>query len=146
MSRLTLKEKLDGYLKIVELSHGRRHARESFEWKLSLAMWSLIVGATVYLGTHYVPNNWQCTRLLGAAVVFSLYFIFAIGVMNGHASDRDTARNHLKKATAMLGTSVAHHPSIAAWGQWFQLGTTALLLAGFVLLGQCFNCTPPRLC
>jgi|LNAP01.1.fsa_nt_gb hypothetical protein len=40
------KSTFDAYMKIVEASNVRRASRESFEWKLSIAFWTLIVLAT----------------------------------------------------------------------------------------------------
>jgi hypothetical protein len=150
---MTDKESVDCCLAIVQLSHERRKARESFEWKLSIALWTLIVLA---IDKGAVA---QSHRSVFAALVFGVYFIFAVGLAASHAADGKRGRHYLRQASTLLNEATAKKEDAAfavakyggdretsiwcfyksgfkalrlSYGALFQCLTTALLLAAFV--------------
>lgn len=154
--QMTDKEAVDCCLAVVQMSNERRKARESFEWKLSIAFWTLIVLATDFLSRSKSTvgvSQWERFWFAFAALV--IYFVFAIGLASAHAADGGRARHYWRQASALLSGSssrISHYVGdveigvlpfyrsglVTIWksyGALFQCLATILLLAAFWCLG-----------
>jgi hypothetical protein len=70
---MTDKEKFDACMAIVEACNKRRQAREAFEWKLSIAFWTLIALATEFLSRTDTADVSPCIRVWAAVIAFFIY-------------------------------------------------------------------------
>lgn len=154
---MTLKDVFDGCMKLVESANGRRKAREDFEWKLSIAFWTMILLATQFLATApklSLPDGLY-PRIFTAFAAFVIYLIFALGLACAHAVDARVADFYRAAAGRVLnGTLPGALPrklkfklglrlrikfilrvACNAWGQQFQVLTTLVLLTAFVFVG-----------
>ena len=90
---------------IVEACNKRRQAREAFEWKLSIAFWTLIALATEFLSRTDTADVSPCIRVCAAVIAFFIYLVFAVGLAGGHKGDDDRSQFYHRQATALLSAS-----------------------------------------
>jgi hypothetical protein len=137
---MTDEQTFDACMRIVETTVERRKNRQDYEWRFTIAFWTLIVLAIQF----NVSNNTisQCWRVCLAVLVLLIYTCFwLVGIHRGHARDRDLGRKYQFKAEELLGTASPSKETwwgelFALWGLFFQVSVTALLLIGFAFIPQ----------
>jgi hypothetical protein len=133
------KAKFDACMRIVEFTAGRRRDREAYEWKFTIAFWTVIVLATEFFHANDFPDNTLAMRVVVGLIVLALYgLVWLRSVHAAHAQDRARGQHFLKEAEKIAqAAGVAAHSEaggkpVKYWGLIFQLLVTVLLLAAFV--------------
>jgi len=149
--RVTDKERFDGCMAIVNACHQRRRDREAFEWKLSIAAWTLIVLTIPFLNQVRPSDDNMVVRGIFAFPAFLSYWTFAKGVALAHDKDAAQAAYYVERAERIVSRTTNHDfgdfkysaPTgrwaiaklvFSKYGQSFQVWTTLMLLVAFCFL------------
>jgi hypothetical protein len=132
-------QKFDACMRIVENFTEIRKNRQDYEWKFTIAFWTLIVAA-IFNSRNMPLFSSLCMRLWIATIALFIYGVFwLVGVHSGHGRDREIGKHYLAGAENILATHkiglppVEKSPLFQQWGLFFQFAVSALLLLVFVL-------------
>jgi hypothetical protein len=93
------KKKFDAFMALYSQREGRRIERAKYEWRMSFALWALLIAATYYL--HPRPPQLLLIFLLTATVALHLWFISE--VRKRSRLDTETAFYYSDHAEQLLG-------------------------------------------
>jgi hypothetical protein len=73
-------DKFNALMKLADFRFQRWRERRTTDWKLSLALWTLLVAAAAYLITHRIEFTWSpwATALMTALVLIILVIVHAL--------------------------------------------------------------------
>jgi hypothetical protein len=137
------KERADGYIKLAELAQKRFDGRRQDEWKVTLAVWAVLVAAIAYPGRAKIPV-W-----LAPVVVIAYAVLWVWPLWRAYANNRTLIDYYTFEAEEMLRnpehTPPPHPGKLEKKGwylrfgflfdtwSWFHIATTAIIAAAFVL-------------
>lgn len=129
----------EGLMKLADFSSGRWDARRSYEWKVSIAIWTLLAAGIVFLRT----NRLWLPEWIGLAVVF-LHWMWNSGIYVANQNDRMKAYHFRNEAESVLkdaahaiknspafikhGTAKGIFGFLGNWWHRFNFATTVLLV------------------
>ena len=100
------KEQFDAFIKLAEFRLRRWNMRQSVEWKISVALWGLLVAALA--GTIYIPEKpplfWVAVVLL--IVIFGHAFLWVGQIRVRNDNDQDMAFYYVEHAEHVLSPSL----------------------------------------
>jgi len=137
---------IDSLIELAKLAASRHDQRRQYEWKVSLTLWALIVGASVRNEIPKVP-------IWVGIIIGSLYAFFWLrGLWVANENDKILSDHFRKEAEAVLHDSshtLLQSPGkipkcsfkfwfgfLVNWAMLFHLSVTAAFIIFFYLLKQ----------
>ena len=137
--RISGKDRFDAHMSIANFRLSRRDTRVSYEWKVTLGLWAVLLAAPLYI--HHPPSARVTAWVLSAAVVsYALFWLRPIYVRM--SEDLRAAFHHIEHAEHLLGLRecppkpverlsttdrLFQFATFENWGGLFQLVATILL-------------------
>jgi len=142
-------DRFDALMKLADFFSGRHDARREFEWKVTLGLWAVILGAISYHEKLHWPRV-LCLPIipLASVMTFIIYYRFWLRPLwTKNVLDRDQAFDALEQAKKVL-INAGHEPVFRSrssidvswclflkdWSMFFQAIATALLLVVFCVI------------
>jgi hypothetical protein len=142
------KERFDACMQQATYGAGRHDGRREYEWKVTLGLWGLIVGATVYREKWAGPVPFLGMLLIGVGilVVYAIFWLYPLW----RANQNDQAiASHFRLEGAKILQNPSHIPVdldrkridvsvsgfLSDWSMQFQLFATTCLIAIFLTAG-----------
>ncbi len=125
-TRLSQRDRLDGFISLAEFRQGRKRERTTYEWRLTLALWVFIVGATYYVRPR--PN--EIILVLVLALVFLMHVFFVLEIRTRDRLDTEMAFFNVRNAEKLLKLAATepmvrptYKRSVPAWHwkTWWRL-------------------------
>lgn len=143
MAEMSDKERFDAYMRLAEFRMSRRNERDQLGWRISLALWGLIVAAIYSIKTR-PPESIMIAVLITVIVVHVGLWIWQIWVTNQF--DQRSALEAVRTAQGILdagmyGVGPLRYflPFLWNWAVSVQIITTLLLaICAYFLIGSKF--------
>ena len=149
---MTDAEQFAAYMRVADYYSKRRRDRQDFEWKVTLAIWALIVLTIEFVRTKPIYVDLSHREIIAVVLAAILGFMWFRGIAVAHRRDSNGMWRNVDLAMRSIPNSDhtrENHGEITwwwlafgflsfgrgAWAQQFQFAATCLLLAAFVLFG-----------
>lgn len=142
--RIKGKERFDAYMRLAEFHQASHFSHRQLEWRISLALWALIIAAMYYIKTR--PPEWVVVFAL-LLIVFIHSTLWVRQLWKSDISSAYLMGRYTRLADKLFGEKEIDErgpqPPIGGYHFWqsgIQILTTALLaVAAYYLIGAGFT-------
>jgi hypothetical protein len=99
---MTEQEQFDSFMKLAQFCFERWQERRTYEWKVSLGLWAVLIGAPSYLKAQGVAFSWWATGLVLTGLVIGHAWFWVRNNWISNQMDIKTAFHFVEHAERLL--------------------------------------------